>query len=87
MSNDGVIITSNTGLTEEERNMFATGISANDSSEETENIGKLPLSELNNEIEEHCPVTASASRSDIDYGEFVHGTYFSEICDFASILS
>ena len=36
--------------------------------------------ELNNEIEERCPVTVTATRGDVKYGEFTHGMYYSETC-------
>jgi len=35
---------------------------------------------LNNEIEERCPVAYTANRTNVEYGEYSHGTYFSETC-------
>lgn len=80
--------TENNALTEEEMNAFASGISTDNSGAEdndtdnavNDNAGNGAVAEINNEIEEHCPVTATSSRSNVEYGTFTHGTYFSETC-------
>ena len=35
---------------------------------------------INDEIEERCPITVSTTRKDVKYGEYSHGTYYSETC-------
>ena len=35
---------------------------------------------LNDEIEERCPVTVTAGRANVKYGEYSHATYYSETC-------
>ena len=71
-----------------DKEAFAAGIatqearadaSAEASAEVAEN-GATEEFVLNNEIEERCPVTVTAKRADVGYGEFTHGTYFSETC-------
>ena len=63
---------------EEDKNKFATGIEIEedkkDSSEEPYEFA------LNGEIEEKCPAMFTEHRADITYGEYTHGTYYSETC-------
>ncbi len=73
-------------LSEADKESFASGISTEETKEETKAAdtaeGKEEASEfvLTNEIEERCPVTVTASRGDVTYGEFSHDTYFSKTC-------
>ena len=65
----------------ENKESFASGITA--SEENADSAAEASSQEgfvLNNEIEERCPVTMTATRGDVKYGEFTHGTYFSETC-------
>lgn len=59
----------------EDLSSFATGIKTNDevAVSDTEFV-------LNGEIEERCPAAFETSREDVSYGEFSHGTYYSETC-------
>jgi len=54
------------GISEEEKGKFATGIQADENS--------VSISE------EKCPEIYSETRSDVKYGEFTHGTYYSKTC-------
>lgn len=36
--------------------------------------------ELDDEISERCPLNASTTRAGVSYGEYTHGTYYSETC-------
>lgn len=75
--------TTDTGMSEEDMNMFASGI-ATDENESSDNTGAgQDESEeivLNNEIEERCPSSASTRRAGVQYSEYTHGTYYSETC-------
>ena len=64
---------------EEDKGMFATGLATEESSSEAQETTEEPA-ELNDEIEERCPVTYTAKRKDVTYGEFTHGTYDSKTC-------
>ena len=55
---------------------FATGIKTEDE-ETTENSAFV----LNDEIENRCPVIYEATRGNVSYGEFTHGTYYSKTCE------
>ncbi|MBO4680112.1 MAG: esterase family protein [Lachnospiraceae bacterium] len=69
-------------LSEEDLNKFATG----SSTEETEAASvsveeeEKPSFVLNDEIEERCPLNFQTGRQDVKYGEYTHGTYYSETC-------
>ncbi len=71
-------------MSAEDKGSFATGIVTEDetsgASSEAAQDGEDPLSVLNDEIEERCPVTVTATRKDVTYGEFTHGTYDSKTC-------
>ena len=75
-------------INEIDKEAFASGIATEDSSAEastSEELNDAVEKEaeefvLNNEIEERCPVTATAARGDVKYGEFSHATYFSNTC-------
>ncbi len=76
-------------VSEVDKAAFAAGIAIGESSAEASSAEEITDAAekeaeegfvLNNEIEEHCPVTATATRGDVKYGEFSHGTYFSETC-------
>ena len=71
-------------VSEEDKGSFATGIVTEDETLGTESEGAQestdPVSALNDEIEERCPVTVTATRSNVAYGEFTHGTYDSKTC-------
>ncbi len=68
-------------FSEADREAFASGIATKEAGASA-TLEKEPEQEfvLNNEIEERCPVTFTANRSDVEYGEFSHATYFSETC-------
>ncbi|MBR3058836.1 MAG: esterase family protein [Clostridiales bacterium] len=68
-------------MSEEEKGKFATGFSAEEGS--TSSAGeKNAVSEgvQADGIEEQCPEEYSSTRSDVKYGEFTHGTYYSKTC-------
>lgn len=71
-------------MNEEEKAAFAAGISteeeSTDISSDTEAVNEEAAVVLTDEIEERCPITCSAHRGDVTYGEFSHGTYYSETC-------
>ena len=75
-------------MSEEDKGSFATGIAADDGSSEagTDEATEAsqestdPVSALNDEIEERCPGNYTATRKDVKYGEFTHGTYDSKTC-------
>ena len=78
---------SNTGETisemnEEEKSSFASGIATDQASSEIKGDETTENQEvvINGEIEERCPITITATRSDVNYGEFTHGTYYSNTC-------
>ena len=67
----------------ENKESFASGIAASEDSADSASEASSQEAEgfiLNNEIEERCPVTMTATRGDVKYGEFTHGTYFSNTC-------
>ncbi|MBO4414928.1 MAG: hypothetical protein J5824_02975 [Lachnospiraceae bacterium] len=51
-----------------------------DSSQSTDGKDADTVTTLNDEIEERCPATYSATRGNTAYGEYSHGTYFSQTC-------
>ena len=59
----------------EDLSSFASGIKTGD-----EAAGSDTEFVLNDETEEYCPATIETTRSDVEYGEFTHGTYYSETC-------
>lgn len=69
-----------TEISEEDMSSFASGIASDDTEDITEEV--VPEQEIiiNNEIEERCPTTLTVTRSDVEYGEYTHGTYYSETC-------
>ena len=82
-------------LSQENIGKFATGISVDEDSEgasedsETGTDGEAKDGDakgteaekvLNNEIEERCPIRHTTRRDGVKYGEFTHGTYYSEVC-------
>ncbi|MBQ1850477.1 MAG: esterase family protein [Lachnospiraceae bacterium] len=69
-------------VSEEDKGSFATGIVVEESSQEPSEAQEANGEEsvLTNEIEERCPVNATATRKDVKYGEFSHGTYASKTC-------
>ena len=88
MSNDS---TEQSGLSKEDMSSFATGISTSEDSiegaaidesksESEKNTGMEEGIIIDDTIEERCPVTITANRKDVEYGEFGHGTYYSETC-------
>lgn len=60
----------------EDMSSFASGIKTEDEAEAAESEFVL-----DGEIEERCPVTIEATRGDVEYGEFTHGTYYSTTCE------
>lgn len=62
----------------DEDKKFATGIEIE---EDKKDSAEEPYEfELNGEIEEKCPAMFTEHRADITYGEYTHGTYYSETC-------
>ena len=59
----------------EDLSSFATGIKTEDE-EKIEDTAFV----LNDEIDERCPITYEATRGNVSYGEFTHGTYYSSTC-------
>ncbi len=64
------------GMSEEDKGKFATGISVDENAASPS--GEKSVS--SDGIEEQCPAEISATRSDVKYGEFTHGTYYSKTC-------
>lgn len=64
-----------TEQTAEDLSSFASGIQT----EESESVADTEFV-LNGEIEERCPLLYESKRVDVSYGEFTHGTYYSETC-------
>ena len=77
---DNNIISEETEISEEDMSSFASGIAADDTEEIPEGTATNGEIVLNNEIEERCPTTLTATRSEVEYGEYTHGTYYSETC-------
>ncbi len=77
---DNNIISEETEISEEDMTSFASGIAADDTEEIPEDTATNGENVLNNEIEERCPTTLTVTRSDVEYGEYTHGTYYSETC-------
>ena len=67
-------------ITEEAKEGFATGISTEEKEPETSAEAEKTEIVLNDEIEERCPITVTANRADVKYGEYTHGTYYSDTC-------
>ena len=83
-SNDGISVTEQyvteadsqkAANSSEDLSSFASGIKTDD-----EAAGSDTEFVLNDETEEYCPATIETTRSDVEYGEFTHGTYYSETC-------
>ena len=66
------------GISEEDKGQFAAGISADN--EVSAEISDKKEVVLDDSIEERCPLKYSSSRQDVRYGEFSHGTYYSQTC-------
>ncbi len=77
---DNNITSEETEISEEDMSSFASGIAADDTEEIPEDTATNGEIVLNNEIEERCPTTLTATRSEVEYGEYTHGTYYSETC-------
>ncbi len=83
---DDIVIDNNTiseaasEMSEEDLSSFASGIATEDSEEiSEENVASEEIV-INDEIEERCPAALTVARSDVEYGEYTHGTYYSETC-------
>ena len=83
-SNDGISVTEQyvtetdsekAANSSKDLSSFASGIKTGD-----EAAGSDTEFVLDDETEEYCPVTIEATRSYVEYGEFTHGTYYSETC-------
>ena len=59
----------------EDLSSFATGIKT-----EEEDGAEATAFVLDDEIKERCPVIFEATRGNVSYGEFTHGTYYSDTC-------
>lgn len=71
----------------EDTSMFATGMVDKDTainasiSEEAEPAENMLSSiKIDGQIDEFCPITVTAHRDNVDYGEFTHATYYSTTC-------
>ncbi len=68
----------------EDLSAFASGIGSGEEAAEGVGEAEEQASDtsvtLDNEIEERCPITYTSTRNGLDYGEFTHGTYYSETC-------
>lgn len=64
-------------MTEEEKSSFARGIAA---AETTPGKDTAAGTERDDGIEERCPEDIAAARENVKYGEYAHGTYYSETC-------
>ena len=72
--------TTDAGMSEDDMSMFASGIATDDAeNSEQDSAGAVEI-ELNGEIEEFCPSSATTRRAGVDYSEYTHGTYYSETC-------
>ena len=69
-----------TEISEEDMSSFASGIASDEAEEASEEVTAEQEIVLNDEIEERCPTTLTVTRSDVEYGEYTHGTYYSETC-------
>ena len=72
-----------TEMSAEDKGSFATGIAIEAETPEASVATEEStdhVSALNDEIEERCPVTITATRKNVQYGEFTHGTYESKTC-------
>ena len=67
-------------VTVEDTGLFAHGIQTEEETKESETEEKMSVENLTDEIDETCPNAVSTPRADVAYGEFTHGTYFSETC-------
>lgn len=81
MSANDIVTETAEAMSEEEKNSFASGITTEEEPTATP-VEEETASEyvLTDEIEERCPAAYSSSRTDVSYGEYTHGTYFSETC-------
>lgn len=80
---DSTETTVSESLSSEDKESFATGISTEEQASAETSVSeekKEELYVLNDEMEEKCPITFTATRSDVKYGEYTHGTYYSETC-------
>ncbi|MBE5830199.1 MAG: esterase family protein [Butyrivibrio sp.] len=74
-SSSNEISKSEINASSEDLSSFATGIKA-ENEEKTADKAFV----LNDEIEERCPSLYEATRGGVSYGEFIHGTYYSNTC-------
>lgn len=74
------VVVTNAIISEEDMSSFASGIETVEPEETSEEISSGEGLVLDDGIEERCPATLTVTRSDVAYGEFVHGTYYSETC-------
>lgn len=75
--------TENIEISEEDYDKFATGADTGaDASEESDSTPEYDgeADVLANEIEQRCPEEISATRDDIEYPTYTHGSYYSETC-------
>lgn len=82
MTEENAAVKSTEETSTDDKDMFASGIATQESSEKTDENTIADSAFVNNgEIEERCPVTFTATRGDVKYGEYNHGTYFSKTCN------
>ncbi|MBR5116367.1 MAG: esterase family protein [Lachnospiraceae bacterium] len=69
---------------EPDKSKFATGITTEETGSEAasreDDHEDAAETELTDAIVERCPAAYTATRSDVAYGEYSHGTYYSETC-------
>lgn len=70
-------------MSEQDRSMFAGGMAAQEEPAATAAPTERPAEEAQiaeDAIEVNCPGRVLAERTDVNYGEYTHGTYYSKTC-------
>lgn len=80
---DNTVNTISSEMSEEEKNAFASGIASEEENIAEAESAQTPAEDefvLNDEIEEKCPTSVTNRRDGVEYGDYTHGTYYSETC-------
>jgi len=80
MIDNNTISEAQSEISEEDMSSFASGITTEESEDISEETAGGQEIVLNDEIEERCPTSLTVTRPDVEYGEYTHGTYYSETC-------
>lgn len=84
MADNNVTDNNVTEISAEDKSSFATGINTQEQEPVATPTQEAEEQEaefiLNDEIEERCPLKYTTTRSAVKYGEYTHGTYYSETC-------